>query len=435
MVKNSNDSGFKRLGFVKNLRDYLTILNNATGNIVDLHSLNTFIDNEIDSGNILFFGKNGDTVQDENHARFKLVNTGLKDKNSGQAIYGSFEKVSQTRWNGVFIGSLRFLQIGMKNRKDEYRMGLMFFETKEKANAFISNLHGMLLPGEKWSFQNSSQKQSVTIHEKTDYPILESYIKNIYAKLIKDHLDLSNPDNINKGKIIKSSYGRFMLFNSGLLNKYVEEICIIGELVTTKNKSIAYCKNPIIANGKRDTITTYKFKQEDVEDWPEIVSFFDDINQVVFNAKSERIDLDYESLEHCIDERVLLRWPGKYQDLYKKGDVKTISDALKNAINNALMIAKRNYKYVVPQYRPTTDTIQFLMPIYLDNEYDKSPDFALVLALDDATHYYFPETVLKLDDAYNNARLIAKPDDLWLNPDRITESEESDEIDEEGNDE
>ena len=27
---------------------------------------------------------------------------------------------------------------------------------------------------------------------------------------------------------------------------------------------------------------------------------------------------------------------------------------------------------------------------------------------------YFPETILELQDAYQNARLIARPEDLWL---------------------
>lgn len=32
---------------------------------------------------------------------------------------------------------------------------------------------------------------------------------------------------------------------------------------------------------------------------------------------------------------------------------------------------------------------------------------------------YEPETILPLDAAYQNARLIAKPEESWLNPDEI----------------
>lgn len=47
------------------------------------------------------------------------------------------------------------------------------------------------------------------------------------------------------------------------------------------------------------------------------------------------------------------------------------------------------------------------------------PDFALILTPDKENEYYTPETILPLDAVYQNARLIAKPDDTWLNPDTI----------------
>lgn len=68
-------------------------------------------------------------------------------------------------------------------------------------------------------------------------------------------------------------------------------------------------------------------------------------------------------------------------------------------------------------YRPQEAKIQLLMPIYLSGSFTSSPDFALVLDLEDGI--YTPETILPLDAAYQNARLITKPDELWLNPDDI----------------
>jgi hypothetical protein len=68
-------------------------------------------------------------------------------------------------------------------------------------------------------------------------------------------------------------------------------------------------------------------------------------------------------------------------------------------------------------YRPQENKLQLLMPIYLSGSFTNKPDFALVLDLEDGI--YTPETILPLDAAYQNARLIAKPDELWLNPDDI----------------
>ena len=71
-------------------------------------------------------------------------------------------------------------------------------------------------------------------------------------------------------------------------------------------------------------------------------------------------------------------------------------------------------------YYPIKRRIQLLMPIYLDGSYSTRPDFALVL-----TPYkegiYVPETILGLDEVYQDARLVAKPEESWL---KITSDEE-----------
>ena len=71
------------------------------------------------------------------------------------------------------------------------------------------------------------------------------------------------------------------------------------------------------------------------------------------------------------------------------------------------------------------------MPIYLETQYNRQADFALVLNDDRIgdTHYYTPETVLELSWAYNNARVICKPDDTWLSPSQIEEIAEPEEPD------
>lgn len=91
-----------------------------------------------------------------------------------------------------------------------------------------------------------------------------------------------------------------------------------------------------------------------------------------------------------------------------------------------MKIAKRNYNYAVPQYRPKTKNrngkIQFLLPIYLDNDFEKEADFALVLNPD--KHFYTPETILELSWAYRSARVLCKLDESWLRP---KDSDEDDE--------
>lgn len=45
-----------------------------------------------------------------------------------------------------------------------------------------------------------------------------------------------------------------------------------------------------------------------------------------------------------------------------------------------------------------------------------TPDLALVLSLSEDKTVYYGHTCLTTEMAYNNARLIARPDSYWLQP-------------------
>ena len=77
----------------------------------------------------------------------------------------------------------------------------------------------------------------------------------------------------------------------------------------------------------------------------------------------------------------------------------------------------RNYKTAVPQYyreRGGSGGVQLLLPICLENP--ARADLALVVAKNEVGNAYRGSTVLTLDMAYNNARLLARPDTEWLQP-------------------
>ncbi len=147
---------------------------------------------------------------------------------------------------------------------------------------------------------------------------------------------------------------------------------------------------------------------EDVKPLPP--RFFKEVNEVIFNT-SWQIDKNYDSLMHIIEERKD-RFPTELQKL----DTFKLAKKLYDAIDYALAIAQRNYKYIVPIYYPRYDSISFLMPIFLEGMYNPYPDFALVLQTDPEKELYIARTILDLEASYNDARLIAKPDESWLNP-------------------
>ena len=81
-------------------------------------------------------------------------------------------------------------------------------------------------------------------------------------------------------------------------------------------------------------------------------------------------------------------------------------------INSVKKRIEANYKTVVPQFY--RGRIQLLAPLYLTNP--DTPDLALVLSLSNDKTVYFGHTCLTTEMAYNNARLIARPDSYWLHP-------------------
>ena len=88
------------------------------------------------------------------------------------------------------------------------------------------------------------------------------------------------------------------------------------------------------------------------------------------------------------------------------------SDNKINIINGALDTMKKrvsaNYKLAIPQYYE--GKIQLLLPLCLMS--DNKPDVAIAVTKKNGC--YQGHTCLTLDMAYNNARLIAKPESNWL---------------------
>ena len=89
---------------------------------------------------------------------------------------------------------------------------------------------------------------------------------------------------------------------------------------------------------------------------------------------------------------------------------------LTNRLNDAIELAQKraqwNYRTAVPAYYPTKGTMTLLLPLDLTD--DERPDVALVSELM-PTGVYVGHTILTMRMAYNNARLVSRPDSDWLN--------------------
>ena len=197
--------------------------------------------------------------------------------------------------------------------------------------------------------------------------ILANYIVKTYDKLTSE-----------KKIIIGQDYA---LFNTGLFNKYYDPI-------------YAYQKGTEIS-----FLTGYELSSMGITDRPERANYFENPELLLFDWNYP-IDVYYKHI--LDDEKNKNRLPQEFLNSNNKI----------NIINGALDTMKKrvsaNYKLAIPQYYE--GKIQLLLPLCLMS--DNKPDVAIAVTKKNGC--YQGHTCLTLDMAYNNARLIAKPESNWL---------------------
>lgn len=415
-------SALKALGFVNDIQVAIDFFVRKTGVSLNQEELECRIKASYDNGDILYYeydagGKPIECSTYSSKTAVFAINTGVQDCHQNY-VFAQYIKGSRG-WTGVFFNTKH--QIFSK--MNTYKIGKLTFKDYASANDFIKSLHAELLPGETWKFAEPAQ---MGMRKKTEYEILESYLRTVFAALLQEY---DKQGSLNYGKIKFSKDNNYALFNTGLLSKYATDVIVIGEVYPkSRAKNTRFTlSNPVVLKRGKTELREKGFDGSDAE--VDMVSFFDQVSQIVYDATAEVDTDDIEKLRHCIDEGIQRnRFPQKCKEQYETGELENLTDTFIKAIRRAERIARRNYKYVVPQYRITAtgNKIQFLMPIYMLSKYEELPDFALVLSesLIGNQKFYKPETVLELAWAYNNARVICKPDDMWLNPTRIEDVED-----------
>mgnify|MGYP003630444303 CR=1 FL=1 len=226
-------------------------------------------------------------------------------------------------------------------------------------------------------------------------PVLYSYINHTFNRIIAQEKLITG----------KSSEGKeYAIFNTGLATKFQEDIYAyfqkIDILESNRKWKIKEPEYRFLEFGT-DQSRFRKFLPKS----PEIATYFSDaeITELIYDysLNDGQIIIDRE---HIAGRRS--RFPSEIREL---NDEKFF-DSVKKGIELALRRIKRNYKTAIPHYYD--GKIQFLMPLCLVSK--SEADLALVVNKEE--YVYKAHTVLTLDQAYNNARLLAKPDREWLNP-------------------
>lgn len=241
------------------------------------------------------------------------------------------------------------------------------------------------LPAEKWSSS-----------DRNDYNILKNYIRFTFEKLW-DERDLADEE--DKQNFVYEDETQ-ACFNTGLFDKTWQTIyyyCVVNRYPDHQKYefngffteyTLKYTNMPLTA------ISALRRP-----------NYFNDPSALIYNVN---LDIVPQWPHILYDEENYMRIP---EQLRAMGH-----DFCRNVIAGSIDIVKKriqaNYKTVVPQWYGKK--IQLLAPLYLTN--NETPDLALVLSLSDDGTQYFGHTCLTMEMAYNNARLIARPESYWLHP-------------------
>ena len=324
----------------------------------------------------------------------KFIKFHTSIRSSGEMLVGWFTKdIRSGRFEGISWGTEADFK-SAQDLREQFYVGRMVFDSIEECNIFLDELKKKIIP-EPWEYKHKKDNRF-------NHPILKSYLQFEVDRLFYEQDILQFPD-----KVIFNKDRSKVWLNTNLINKYGRDLFIVGTLFEISNKP--YIGELQIAPSLKD-LKEWGF---DSSKPPIPPMFFQDINEIVFHCDWE-IDRSMDRYEHIIEDRIE-RFPEKYRDLTSDD----LGLRLDNAINLAKNIAQRNYKFIVPMYYPTKNRIQLLMPIYLESSYSSRPDFALVITPDANEKMYSLETILGLDEVYQDARLVAKPEESWLNPDII----------------
>lgn len=394
-----NGSIFMGVRWITGLRNYGYIdstcwekLESICGENITESSIGEYITSDIEHYNGAGYTKFPDgTVVTSETGKFVKFNTSLTVR--GEMLVGWFTKV-RGRYEGISWGTEADFE-SAQDLREQFYVGRMVFDSIEECNLFLDNLKGKVIR-EPWEYKRKKD-------DKFRNPILKSYLEFELDRLFYEQDSLNYPDRI----IFNGDHSK-ALFNTNLINKFGDDLIIVGSLLEISNK---YYLSELEISPSMMSLKKMGF---DTSKNPNPPKFFKDINEIIFHCDDWEIDKDLEKYEHIIEERKE-RFPEKYQELATDD----LGRRLNNAIQLAKKIAQRNYKFIVPMYYPTARRIQLLMPIYLETSYSSHPDFALVLTPHADEKLYTPETILGLDEVYQDARLIAKPEESWLNPEML----------------
>lgn len=239
---------------------------------------------------------------------------------------------------------------------------------------------------ENWEYQHTSNPGS--------HPILRSYLIYTFAR-VREESDAAE-DRDKKIRFGSDAGKNYACFNTGLVTPNQEPIYALFVEQNSTRDGCDWRLSSFCAKSDRPMLGKF-------DHLPEMANYFDDPSELIYDRKCELV-LD---VDHIIDDR-LDRFP---RIVHEADDPPAMArNLLHSAQERAVQRVNRNYKTAIPHYYQ--GSIQLLLPLCLVSA--SKADLALTVTRHG--DQYRGGTILTLDMAYNNARLLTKPDTEWLQP-------------------
>ncbi len=268
------------------------------------------------------------------------------------------------------------------------------------------------------------------ILENNPSPILQSYLWYTFYRLCKERKIMQGED--------------YAAFNTGLVDKRYEQIYALFEANRTPGRQpwvfLDFCTHGERGVGEK-LVRSFR-------PLPEPAHYFERREDLIYDlSKGEPLIKD-----HLIEDNVT-RFPlafirdncpkgfepydcshmnnykrDQYSEEFKRAiqsdhrKYRAMINVVEDSVKTALKRVRWNFKTAIPQYYPTKNHMNLLLPLAIVS--DEITDVAIVVEKVESGHY-LGHTILPLVWAYNNARLVCRPNSDWLIPDDIKDGEDS----------
>lgn len=300
---------------------------------------------------------------------------------------------------------------------------------------FLSKLANLALP-EQWDFQSEDANHN---DRSASNEILNKYIRYTYFRLNQEK------------KVLISSDHQFAAFNTGLVTSHYSNIfaCFVPNI--RNNPPWLFKEFATAGSGESGKRLVTLFNP-----LPQTASYFERMEHLLFDPSkplhtdSKHIVIDNISrlpipflksqFHDSLAALALLskidqtgsRYPKPYYEQLKTLLIEdtTLFNRISQRIEASIELAKKqvrwNYKTAVPSYYPSKNKMSLMLPLGLQR--DDVADVALVVELTESGNYQ-GQTILTLQQAYCDARLLCRPDSEWLDTKKIVLSNTGDEDD------